>query len=128
MYLRDAPPEYSTFPLDMEVEFLPDGAEVPVNKIKVPLKPRPWRIKWELHDMNGIVPETITMTAKKIKRALDWKKPWEKYDLMKMYRETIPAEEQQAIYSEVYAKLHTLEVSRKKMKRKRGFVRPTKEH
>lgn len=36
-YLRDALPEYSTFPLDMEVEFLPEGSDVPVNDVKVPL-------------------------------------------------------------------------------------------
>lgn len=35
LYLRDALPEYSTFPLDMEPEILPDGAPVPVNPIKV---------------------------------------------------------------------------------------------
>jgi len=35
LYLRDALPEYSTFPLDMEPEFLPEGAPVQVNPIKV---------------------------------------------------------------------------------------------
>lgn len=35
LYLRDALPEYSTFPLDMEPEILPEGAPVPVNPIKV---------------------------------------------------------------------------------------------
>lgn len=35
LYLRDALPEYSTFPLDMEPEYLPEGAPVPVNRIKV---------------------------------------------------------------------------------------------
>jgi large subunit ribosomal protein L19 len=35
LYLRDALPEYSTFPLDMEPEYLPEGAVVPVNPIKV---------------------------------------------------------------------------------------------
>lgn len=34
-YLRDAPEEYSTFPLDMEPEILPEGAAVPVNKLQV---------------------------------------------------------------------------------------------
>ncbi|KAF7993473.1 hypothetical protein HCN44_010068 [Aphidius gifuensis] len=128
LYLRDAPPEYSTFPLDMETEFLPDGAEVPVNKIVIPLKERPWRTKWELHDMKGLLPETVIAGKNRMKRAAAFKKPWEKYDLMKIYRETIPDEEQQAIYSEVHSKLNQLELSRKKMKRKRGFVRPTKEH
>jgi len=35
LYLRDALSEYSTFPLDMEPEYLPEGAPVPVNPIKV---------------------------------------------------------------------------------------------
>jgi large subunit ribosomal protein L19 len=35
LYLRDALPEYSTFPLDMEPEFHPEGSPVPVNPIKV---------------------------------------------------------------------------------------------
>jgi large subunit ribosomal protein L19 len=35
LYLRDALPEYSTFPLDMEPEYLPEGDAVPVNTIKV---------------------------------------------------------------------------------------------
>ncbi|KAG8230943.1 hypothetical protein J437_LFUL002976 [Ladona fulva] len=34
-YLRNAPPEFSTFPLDMEPEILPENAPVPVNEIKV---------------------------------------------------------------------------------------------
>ena len=29
---RDAPPEYSTVPFDMEPEILPEGSPVPVNK------------------------------------------------------------------------------------------------
>ena len=35
LYLRDADPKYSTFPFDMEPEFHPEGAPVPVNPIKV---------------------------------------------------------------------------------------------
>ena len=35
LYLRDALPEYSTFPVNMEPEFLPEGAPVPVNEVKV---------------------------------------------------------------------------------------------
>lgn len=35
LYLRDALPEYSTFPLDMDVEPVLEGAPVPVNPIKV---------------------------------------------------------------------------------------------
>jgi large subunit ribosomal protein L19 len=35
LYLRDALPEYSTFPLDMEPQHLPEGTPVPVNTTKV---------------------------------------------------------------------------------------------
>jgi large subunit ribosomal protein L19 len=34
-YLRDAPPEYCTFPFDMEVIKLPPGSGVPLNTIQV---------------------------------------------------------------------------------------------
>jgi len=34
-YLRDAPPEYSTFPFDMDPVPLPLSAVVPVNPLKV---------------------------------------------------------------------------------------------
>lgn len=34
-YLRDALPEYSTFPEDMEPEILPDGMPIPINTTKV---------------------------------------------------------------------------------------------
>lgn len=35
LYLRDALPEYSTFPFDMEPEIRPDNSTVPINPIKV---------------------------------------------------------------------------------------------
>ena len=34
-YLRDAPPEHSTFAFDMQPITLPPGSSVPVNTIKV---------------------------------------------------------------------------------------------
>merc|ERR1712223_1019901 len=46
-YLRDAPHEYSTFPVDMEPELLPEGEPVPLNTIVVPLKQPPWHRHWE---------------------------------------------------------------------------------
>lgn len=35
LYLRDAPNEYSTFDENMETEYLPEGAPVPVNTTMV---------------------------------------------------------------------------------------------
>ncbi len=125
LYLRDALPEYSTFDFNMEPEVLPDNTPVPVNDIKVKLKPRPWSEKWERQDVQGVenidelLYDKYKMLAKKLAT------PWEKYDLMKEYRRTIPEEEQNVIFSEVVHKLQELEVSRKKGK-KRTFLKPKK--
>ncbi|XP_026468218.1 39S ribosomal protein L19, mitochondrial-like [Ctenocephalides felis] len=123
-YLRDALPEFSTFPLDMEAEILPEGAPVPVNEIKVKLKPRPWLERWERQDLKGIQP--LELPEKFFIKAKERSTPWEKYDLMKQYRATIPEEEQNVIYAEVYSELHQLELMRRKQKRRRIFVKPVK--
>ncbi|XP_060532059.1 large ribosomal subunit protein bL19m [Cylas formicarius] len=124
LYLRDALPEYSTFDVNMEAQILPDDASVPVNPIKVKLKPRPWLERWERKNLKGVqdleLPERFYIKAKKLE------KPWEKYDLMKEYMRTIPEEEQVEIFSEVEAELHKLELQRKKLKRRRVIVKPTK--
>jgi hypothetical protein len=41
-------------------------------------------------------------------------------------RESIPVEEEEEIFADVHAELHQLEVTRKKFKRKRTFVKPKK--
>lgn len=82
-YLRDAPPEYSTFSFDMEPEYLPEGTPVPVNEIKVKLNPYPWLEKWEIQHLKGA---ELTLNERRWKRQEASKKPWEKYDLMKIYR------------------------------------------
>lgn len=126
LYLRDAYPEYSTFDLNMEPEVLPEGTPVPVNKIKVKLKPRPWVARWERKGFYGIENALDCITEKMKKQMEARKTPWEKYDLMKEYRKTIPEEEQQQIYGEVYSELHQMEIQRRKIKRSRMFVKPTK--
>lgn len=83
-YLRDALPEYSTFPFDMEPEYLPEGAPVPVNEIKVKLNPRPWLERWERQELKGVT--EFVLDEKRIRKAKAAAKPWEKYDLMKTYR------------------------------------------
>lgn len=35
LYLKDAPPEHSTFPLDMEPEFIAEDEPVPINPVQV---------------------------------------------------------------------------------------------
>ncbi|KAF5300028.1 hypothetical protein FQR65_LT09285 [Abscondita terminalis] len=54
LYLRDALPKYSTFDTNMEVEILPEGSPVPINPLKVKLKPRPWLERWERKNLRGV--------------------------------------------------------------------------
>lgn len=126
LYLRDALPEYSTFDLNMEPEILPEGTPVPLNKIMVKLKPRPWEQRWERKNFVGIANVSEHITDKMTKQMERLKTPWEKYDLVKEYRKTIPEEEQQEIYADVYSQLHQLEIQRRKIKRSRSFVKPKK--
>jgi len=125
-YLRNAPAEYSTFPFDMEPEYLPEGAPVPVNEVKVKLNPRPWLEKWERQELKGVAELDSLLNEKRIRKAKATAKPWEKYDLMKRYRATIPREDQNDIFDEVYTKLHEMEITRRRQKHKRTFVRPQK--
>ncbi|XP_045454673.1 39S ribosomal protein L19, mitochondrial [Melitaea cinxia] len=124
LYLRDALPEYCTFPLDMDPEILPEGTPVPINPVQVKLKPRPWLERWERQELKGVSNIEEHLKEKdRVRRELR-KTPWEKYDLMKDYRKTIPAEEQSEIWSEVYNQLQQMRVSRKKMSRKRMITTP----
>ncbi|XKL67817.1 hypothetical protein PGB90_003308 [Kerria lacca] len=128
MYLRDAEPQYSTFPFDMEPEYLSKEEEVPINPIKVKLKPRPWRKRYELDDYKGIEPFDHLLSWRVIRRkprALKHKRPVQ-YDLMWHYRNTIPEEEQREIYTEVCSELQKQEIRGQKIKRKSEFVSPEK--
>ncbi|XP_011860642.1 PREDICTED: 39S ribosomal protein L19, mitochondrial-like [Vollenhovia emeryi] len=125
-YLRDAPPEYSTFPFDMEPEYVVEGAPVSVREIKVQLNPRPWLERWERQELKGVEDLIPLLSHKRIRKAKAREQPWEKYDLMKTYRKTIPEEDQNEIFNEVYTKLHEMEITRRRQKHKRAFVRPQK--
>ncbi|CAL7937188.1 unnamed protein product [Xylocopa violacea] len=114
LYLRDAPIEYSTFPFDMKPE--PTTESVPLNEIKVPLNPLPWTEKWERKNMKGI--KNIVVNERRQRKAAAAEKPWEKYDLMKTYRETIPEEEQMEIFSDIYTELCRLKVQEHLLQRK----------
>ncbi|XP_014771727.1 39S ribosomal protein L19, mitochondrial [Octopus bimaculoides] len=97
-YLRDAPPEYSTVPFDFQPVSLPKGSEIPVDTTKVKLNPRPWLLRYERMDLKGVedlnLPERFYVKAKKVA------KPWEKYDLMKDYRENVNDTDASEVYSE----------------------------
>ncbi|XP_023301741.2 39S ribosomal protein L19, mitochondrial [Lucilia cuprina] len=126
LYLRDALPEYSTFDVNMEPEIIEEGTAVPINDVQVRLRPRPWLERWERQNLKGVSNIDEYINEKNRRKALAHEKPWEKYDLMKQYRATIPEDEQKEIFAEVYSQLHQMELQRKKNKRKRSFVKPTK--
>ncbi|XP_013186038.1 large ribosomal subunit protein bL19m [Amyelois transitella] len=123
-YLRDALPEYSTFPFDMDMEILPEGTPVPVNPVQVKLKPKPWLERWERQDLKGVANIEEYLKEKDRKRREQHRKPWEKYDLMKEYRKTIPIEDQSNIWEEVYNQLQIIQSTQKKIARKRTFTTP----
>lgn len=124
LYLRDALSEYSTFDSNMETEILPDGSPVPINMIKVKLKPKPWLERWERKNYHGI--QDLELPQRFYDKAKLRETPWEKYDLMKEYMRTIPEEEQVSIFTDIQPQLQKLEQTRKKLKRKRTFVKPIK--
>ncbi|KRY30272.1 39S ribosomal protein L19, mitochondrial, partial [Trichinella spiralis] len=101
-YLRDALPEYSTIPFDMEAEPRPVGA-VPLNKTKVKLKPPPWTKRWELCDFKGIEDFWHLVTPYyKLRYRRTNMEPWRKYDIVDHYRKEISAEDQQLILDHVH--------------------------
>ncbi|XP_064088805.1 large ribosomal subunit protein bL19m-like [Macrobrachium nipponense] len=122
LYLRDALPEYSTFSFDMEQEPLPENVEVPVNPIKVQLKPRPWHERWERKNLQGL--QDLGLPERFYKRAKLLEKPWEKYDLMLEYRQAISEDEQRDIFREVHPHYQQLESSRRRIKRHRSGIKP----
>lgn len=126
-YLRDALPEYSTFDLNMEPEILPEGASVPINELKVKLKPRPWLERWERQDLQGVENVDELLYDKHRRLAAERATPWEKYDLMKEYRRTIPDEEQVDIFGHIYHRIKSInDENKKKMKARRAINKPQK--
>lgn len=86
LYLRDALPEYSTVPEDMKAQPLEEGAEVPINKTLVKMKPQPWSRRWERWLLKGIekledIPQWFEQKVKVIQED-----PVYSYDLMLEYR------------------------------------------
>ncbi|XP_046571573.1 39S ribosomal protein L19, mitochondrial-like isoform X2 [Haliotis rubra] len=120
MYLRDCPPEYSTFPMDMEATPLPKGSSVSVNTMKVKLNPPPWHERWERMDLMGV--EEFNVSEKRQRKAAAVAKPWEKYDLMKHYRESINEVESRTLMKEVFLRKQKIDQewsSTKRVLRKR---------
>jgi len=126
-FLRDCLPEFSTIPLDLEPEIIQEGAPVPVNQIKAKFKPRPWTQRWERAGIVGVDNLEEHLHDKLRRLAALQETPWEKYDLMKEYRRSIPEEEQNAIFTEIFGQMQQInEVNKKKMKARRTITKPTK--
>lgn len=120
-YLRDAPLEYSTVPFNHEAVPHPSGAPVPINPIKVPLNPYPWTTRWELYDFKGADMTNSGIWPKRIIRAQHPLniKAWQKYDLMKWYRESINDVETEDIMDSVYTGMREIKEKKTQSKKKR---------
>nr|XP_033794654.1 39S ribosomal protein L19, mitochondrial [Geotrypetes seraphini] len=103
MYLRDALPEYSTFDFNMKPVIHPVNEEIPVNQLKVKMKPRPWSKRWERpkYKVQGIKFE-LYLTKEKLEEAKKWAMPWLEFDMLKEY-DTTKIEER--IWKEINPKL-----------------------
>uniref|UniRef100_A0A3B5B3L9 Large ribosomal subunit protein bL19m n=1 Tax=Stegastes partitus TaxID=144197 RepID=A0A3B5B3L9_9TELE len=99
MYLRDALPEYSTVDPEMKPVPLSSTEEVPVNKLKVRMRPKPWSKRWERPKFNiqGIRFD-LCLTPAQMEHAQKWAEPWREYDMLKEY-DTSELEKQ--IFAEV---------------------------
>ncbi|XP_073442700.1 large ribosomal subunit protein bL19m isoform X2 [Dendrobates tinctorius] len=84
-YLRDALPEYSTVDVNMKPVLCLER-DVPVNQMQVRMKPRPWSKRWEQekHNIKGINFDYYLLEKHKA-RAKKSAKPWEKFDMLKIY-------------------------------------------
>ncbi|XP_064629048.1 large ribosomal subunit protein bL19m-like [Lineus longissimus] len=122
-YLRDAPQEHSYMPFDMDPVPFQKGAPVPVSTKKVLLNPRPWLERWErAFHLKGIELPEIKDTL--LKRAENFRKPNERYDLMKQYREGVNETEQEMIYKEVH--LEQLAIDNKKKEAQKAALQKAK--
>ncbi|XP_033998106.1 39S ribosomal protein L19, mitochondrial [Trematomus bernacchii] len=99
LYLRDAMPDYSTVNPDMKPVPISPTGEVPLNEIKVRMRPKPWSKRWERpkFDIKGIRFD-LSLTEEQMEHAQKWAEPWREYDMLKEY-DTSKLEEQ--IFNEV---------------------------
>ncbi|KAI1278834.1 39S ribosomal protein L19, mitochondrial [Halotydeus destructor] len=119
-YLRDADPEFSTFDFNMDAEVRNPEDPVPVNPLKVRMKPYPWTKHWEVifPHIRGIeklenVPEWLYVRSRRSHNK------YEKYDLMLEYRTHIPEESQVEIWQDVKQHEDDFSEQRKLEKRKK---------
>lgn len=119
LYLRDADPIYSTFPMDMQPVAHDPKKPVPVNPLKVKMNPRPWSGRWdyEYPALYGIE-KFIGVTDFGFNRSRQFHQKYEKFDLMDEYRRHIPEEDQLKIWSEVQEHENKFKEARRIAKRK----------
>ncbi|EPQ01380.1 39S ribosomal protein L19, mitochondrial [Myotis brandtii] len=86
LYLRDALPEYCTFDVNMKPVLHDSGQEVPINQLKVRMKPKPWSKRWERPKFNikGIRFD-LHLTEEQMTEAQKWSQPWLEFDMMREY-------------------------------------------
>ncbi|KAK7815620.1 hypothetical protein U0070_006261 [Myodes glareolus] len=86
LYLRDALPEFSTFDVNMKPVPHESSQEVPVNKLQVKMKPKPWSKRWErpYFNIKGIRFD-LALTEEQMKEAQKWSQPWLEFDMMREY-------------------------------------------
>lgn len=103
MYLRDALPEYSTVDPDMKPVFISATEDIPVNKLKVKMRPKPWSKRWERPKFNiqGIRFDSC-LKPRQLERAQEWAEPWTEYDMLKEYDTSKVQEE---ILAEVHGEM-----------------------
>ncbi|XP_072551274.1 large ribosomal subunit protein bL19m [Salminus brasiliensis] len=103
MYLRDALPEYSTFDFAMKPVHLSPTQDVPVNQLKVKMKPRPWSKRWERPKFNikGIRFD-LHLSPEHMEQAQKWAEPWREYDMLKEYDTSLL---EKKIFQEIQAEL-----------------------
>ncbi|CAL8392173.1 unnamed protein product [Arctogadus glacialis] len=99
MYLRDALPEFCTVDTDMKPQPSSPTGEVPVNKTRVRMLPKPWSKRWERpkYDVKGIRFD-LCLSPEQMEHAQKWAQPWVEYDMLKEY-DTSKLEED--IYTEL---------------------------
>lgn len=94
MYLRDALPEYSTVDPNMKPQPYSPTGEVPLNQLKVKMRPKPWSKRWERpkFDIKGIRFD-LALSPEQMEHAQKWAQPWNEFDMLKEY-DTSVLEEQ----------------------------------
>ncbi|XP_022089942.1 39S ribosomal protein L19, mitochondrial-like isoform X2 [Acanthaster planci] len=97
-YLQDALPEYSTIDPNMVPIKHPPGKPVPVNPIKVQMKPKPWYKRWEREELQGV--DFSILSEEKLEHAKKWWLPiYKRMDLLQHWK--LPDEVQKGIKKEV---------------------------